>query len=616
MEGIAQISQTADRNLLILYGSQMGTAEDMAERVGREARHRHFTCRVDSIDSYNIVNLVHEQLVIFVCATTGQGDPPDNMKNFWRFIFRRNLPHNSLCQMDYTVLGLGDSSYSKFNFIAKKLHKRLLQLGANPLQSPALGDDQHDLGPDAAVDPWLNDLWEKVLSLYPLPPGVSVISDLIMLPPKFSLCFLDKEATTLDAAQREGSADPPTEMQPYHALLVTNQRVTAQEHFQDVRLIEFDVAQSGIHLRIPLRTFRSSVHFSVWTRTARSSCGPHDPDTPAPPHLPQPCSVRHLVERYLDIRSVPRRSFFQLLSYFSPDEQEREKLQEFSSAAGQEELYTYCNRPRRTTLEVLIDFPHTTSSIPADYLLDLIPRIRPRAFSVASAMQANPKKLQILMAVVQYKTRLHEVRRGLCSSWLASISPEDGKQVPLWVKKGNLKFPSDPDTPLVMVGPGTGVAPFHSVVQERAALGKSGNILFFGCRGKNKDFYYEEEWMDLEMRGLLKLFTAFSRDQVCVIIGYLMSVIFVLVMEAFLFHRRIKSMSSIGYRRMGCICGGLISNRQAFIYIAGNAKSMPTQVTDALKSVFQSEGQMSALEAEQYMVMLEKCGRFQSETWS
>ncbi|XP_073496614.1 NADPH-dependent diflavin oxidoreductase 1 isoform X2 [Phyllobates terribilis] len=574
----------------------------MAERLGREARRRHFTCRVDSIDRYNIVNLVHEQLVIFVCATTGQGDPPDNMKNFWRFIFRRNLPHNSLCQMDYAVLGLGDSSYSKFNFIAKKLHKRLLQLGANSLQSPALGDDQHDLGPDAAVDPWLNDLWDKVLSLYPVPPGVSVISDLIMLPPKFSLRFLDKEATTWNATEREGSADPPTELQPYHARLVTNQRVTAQEHFQDVRLIEFDITKSGIHFAPgdvvmiqPQNSPKDVQEFCSLLRLDPHSTfllQPHHPDTSAPPHLPQPCSVQHLVERYLDIRSVPRRSFFQLLSYFSPDDQEREKLQEFSSAAGQEELYTYCNRPRRTTLEVLIDFPHTTSSIPADYLLDLIPRIRPRAFSIASAMQANPNNLQILMAVVQYKTRLREARRGLCSSWLASICPEDGKRVPIWVKKGTLKFPSDPDTPLVMVGPGTGVAPFHSVLQERAGLGKFGNILFFGCRGKSKDFYYEEEWRDLEMRGLLKLFTAFSRDQED---------------KIYVQHRILGN---------GAYLWGLISNRQAFIYIAGNAKSMPTQVTDALKSIFQSEGEMSGLEAEQYLVMLEKCGRFQSETWS
>lgn len=602
MEGDAQTSRTAERRILVLYGSQTGTAEDMAERLGRDARRRHFTCRVDALDLYNIASLVHEQLVIFVCATTGQGDPPDNMKNFWRFIFRRNLPHNSLCRMDYAVLGLGDSSYPKFNFIAKKMHKRLLQLGANPIQSPALGDDQHDLGPDAAVDPWLNDLWDKILSFYPLPPGLGLVSDLIMLPPKFSLRFLDKQATTCNAAEREENGGAPTELQPHRAPLVTNQRVTAQEHYQDVRIIEFDISGSGIQytpgdvvMIQPQNSPKDVQEFCSLLRLDPDRVfvlEPHDPDTPAPPHLPQPCSVQHLVERYLDIRSVPRRSFFQLLSYFSPDEQEREKLQEFSSAAGQEELYTYCNRPRRTTLEVLIDFPHTTPSIPADYLLELIPRIRPRAFSIASAMQAHPKKLQILMAVVQYKTKLHEVRRGLCSTWLASIRPEDGQRVPLWVKKGSLKFPSDPDTPLVMVGPGTGVAPFHSAIQERAALGKPGNNLFFGCRGKTKDFYYEEEWKDLEKRGLLRIFTAFSRDQED---------------KVYVQHR---------IEENGAYLWELISNTQAYFYIAGNAKSMPTQVTDALKSVFQSEGQMSAPEAEQYLVMLEKSGRFQSETWS
>ncbi|XP_075690961.1 NADPH-dependent diflavin oxidoreductase 1 [Rhinoderma darwinii] len=601
-KGDTQTPESSDRKILILYGSQTGTAEDMAERLGREARRRHFTCRVDSLDSYSIVNLVHEPLVIFVCATTGQGDPPDNMKNFWRFIFRRNLPHNSLSQMDYTVLGLGDSSYPKFNFIAKKLHKRLLQLGANPIQSPALGDDQHDLGPDAVVDPWLYDLWDKFLSIYPLPPGLSIISDLITLPPKFSLRFLDKQVTTCNSTERDGSGGAPTELQPHRAPLVTNQRVTAQQHFQDVRLIECDITGSGIQyspgdvvMIQPQNSPKDVLEFCSLLGLDPDSVfvlEPHDPDTPVPPHLPQPCSVQHLVERYLDIRSVPRRSFFQLLSYFSPDEQEREKLQEFSSAAGQEELYTYCNRPRRTTLEVLLDFPHTTPSIPADYLLELIPRIRPRAFSIASSMQAHPNKLQILMAVVQYKTRLHEARRGLCSSWLASISPQDGKRVPLWVKKGSLKFPSDPDTPLVMVGPGTGVAPFHSAIQERAALSKPGNNLFFGCRGKWKDFYYEEEWEDLEKRGLLRLFTAFSQDQE----------------DKIYVQHRIKE--------NGAYLWEIICNKQAYCYLAGNAKSMPTQVSDALKSVFQSEGQMSAPEAEQYLVMLEKCGRFQSETWS
>lgn len=105
-----------------------------------------------------------------------------------------------------------------------------------------------------------------------------------------------------------------------------------------------------------------------------------------PERLPQPCSVRHLVSQYLDIASVPRRSFFELLACLSPHELERDKLLELSSAAGQEELSEYCSRPRRTALEVLCDFPHTAAAIPPDYLLDLIPQIRPRAFSIASSL--------------------------------------------------------------------------------------------------------------------------------------------------------------------------------------------------------------------------------------
>ncbi|XP_075435389.1 NADPH-dependent diflavin oxidoreductase 1 isoform X2 [Ascaphus truei] len=599
----------SERKILILFGSQTGTAEDMAERIGREAKRRHFVCRVEALDGYNVVNLISEPLVIFVCATTGQGEAPDNMKNFWRFIFRRNLPKNALCQMDYTVLGLGDSSYSKFNFIAKKLHKRLLQLGANAVLPVALGDDQHDLGPDAVVDLWQEDLWEKLLSLYPLPPGLSVISSDVMLPPKFSLRFLDNDSAPYasDAEILPRNNDPareaPSELHPFPAPMVSNQRVTADSHFQDVRLIEFDITGSGIEFCagdvVMIQPQNSSRRVQQFCRLLRLDpdrkfiLKPTDPATPVPSHLPQPCTVQQLVERYLDISCVPRRSFFELLSRLSPDELEREKLKEFSSAGGQEELYSYCNRPRRTTLEVLFDFPHTTCCIGANYLFDLFPRVRPRAFSIASSLRAHPNKLQILMAVVQYKTSLHEPRRGVCSSWLASLSPQEGKvHVPLWVKKGSMKFPSDPDTPLILVGPGTGVAPFRAAIQERAAQGYTGSCLFFGCRGKSKDFYFQPEWEDLAERGFLTIFTAFSRDQE--------NTVYV--------QHRIKENRSFLW--------DLIIKKHAYFYIAGNAKSMPSEVMDALKSVFESEGAMSATEAEQYLAMLEKARRFQSETWS
>ncbi|XP_066466654.1 NADPH-dependent diflavin oxidoreductase 1 isoform X1 [Tiliqua scincoides] len=596
----------AVQKILLLFGSQTGTAQDTAERIGREAKRRHFQCRVEALDSYSVANLIHEPLVVFVCATTGQGDPPDNMKNFWRFLFRKNLPTTSLCQMDYAVVGLGDSSYPKFNFIAKKLHKRLLQLGGNPLMPTVLGDDQHDLGPDAVIDPWLLELWRKVLALYPLPSGLRVITPDVALPPRFMFQFLDEDSGNLSKSPPEQDGafrDAPSELHPFRARVVSNQRVTEASHFQDVRLIEFDVTGSGVEYVagdvVMVQPRNSQEEVELFCSLLRLDpdklfvLKPTESGTPLPAHLPQPCTVRHLVTHYLDITCIPRRSFFELLSCFSPNELEREKLQEFSSAQGQEDLYAYCNRPRRTTLEVLCDFPHTTCAIPSDYLLDLIPRIRPRAFSIASSMLVHPNRIQILLAVVRYKTLLSKPRRGLCSTWLASLDPVNGaERVPLWVKRGGLKFPTDLDTPVIMIGPGTGVAPFRAAVQERVAQGKKGNCLFFGCRQKAKDFYCKAEWEELVGKGLLMLFTAFSRDQE----------------EKVYVQHRIRENKELIWDLVNC--------RGAHIYLAGNAKQMPEAVGEALRSVFQTAGGLSAPEAEEHLAGLERAHRFQAETWS
>ncbi|XP_072908245.1 NADPH-dependent diflavin oxidoreductase 1 [Hemitrygon akajei] len=595
-----------ERKLLVLFGSQTGTAQDVAERIGREGVRRHFVCRVLPLDSYPIADLIQEPLVVFVCSTTGQGEPPDNMKKFWRFIFRRNLPAASLSMVNSAVLGLGDSSYPKFNFIAKKLSKRLMQLGSNKLLPVGLGDDQHDLGPDAVIDPWLKEFWDHALRIYPLPPGLTMLGDDVILPSKYRFQF-EEDATNgvlvgpFDTDRQ--IPGPPSQLHPFPARMIANKRVTDDNHFQDVRLITFDITGSGIEYSagdvamIEPRNSPDSVE-QFCQLFGLNPCKsfilkPNDAATPLPARLPQPCTIQYLVERYLDINCVPRRSFFELLSYLSPDELEQEKLKEFSSAEGQEELYSYCNRLRRTTLEVLFDFSKTTAAIPVDYLLDLIPEIRPRAFSIASSQLAHPGQIQILMAVVQYKTKLKKPRHGVCSSWLASQNPQQGDvYVPLWVKEGTLQFPTDTETPIIMVGPGTGVAPFRAAIQERVAKGRKGNYLFFGCRGKLKDFFCQAEWEDLQHKGLLSLFTAFSQDQ---------------DHKIYVQHR---------IKENGAVIWDLIGNKKAYFYIAGNAKMMPAQVTDSLKSVFQSEGGLSDTDSEHLLVELEQGKRFQTETWS
>uniref|UniRef100_A0A672FQ65 NADPH-dependent diflavin oxidoreductase 1 n=1 Tax=Salarias fasciatus TaxID=181472 RepID=A0A672FQ65_SALFA len=581
--------------LLVLYGSQTGTAQDTAQRLARQAQRRRVQVCLSPLDGYNVAELISESLVVFVCSTTGQGEPPDNMKNFWRFLFRKSLPVGSLSRLDCAVLGLGDSSYPKFNFVAKKLHKRLQQLGACTLLPVGLADDQHDLGSDAVVDPWLQAFWDKVLSLYPTLRNV--------LPPSFTFHFLDGVSEqTEDRLWTDPPSSAPSPSQPFPARMLSNRRVTEASHFQDVRLIEFDITHSHMEFTAgdvvmmrprnsaeDVRQFCELLRLrpdSVFTLSATGSAA-------VPSRLPRPCTVRHLVESYLDVAAVPRRSFFELLASFASNELERDKLAEFSSAAGQDELHGYCNRPRRTALEVLADFPHTTAELKADYLLDLFPEIQPRSFSIASSLQAHPNRLHILVAVVQYRTKLYRPRRGLCSSWLASLDPAEGEvSVPLWVKKGSLRFPVQKERPVIMVGPGTGVAPFRAALQERIAEGKTANVLFFGCRSESKDFYFRTEWEDMRSAGHLVLFTAFSRDQ---------------EEKVYVQHR---------VRENAALLWDLVANQNACFYIAGNAKQMPASVRDALKEVFQQEGRLTAEQAQEMLEAMERTGRFQSETWS
>ncbi|XP_034457604.1 NADPH-dependent diflavin oxidoreductase 1 isoform X1 [Hippoglossus hippoglossus] len=589
-------------SLLVLYGSQTGTAQDTAQRILRQAKRKWLQVQVFPLDSYNVADLISEPLVVFVCATTGQGEAPDNMKNFWRFLFKKSLPVGSLSRLDCAVLGLGDSSYPKFNFVAKKLHKRLLQLGARVLLPVGLVDDQHDLGSDAVIDPWLTSFWEEVLVLYPSVADVAPLREDEPLPPTYMFHFLDDVKEEADHRRRNTEQTVHSASQAFPARLVSNRRVSDVSHFQEVRHIEFDITGSNIQFGAgdvvnmrPCNAPEDGRQFCQLLRLdpdARFTLSATD-NTAVPARLPQPCTVRHLVESYLDIGAVPRRSFFELLSTFATNELEREKLVEFSSAAGQAELHSYCNQLRRTALEVLTDFPNTTAELQVDYLLDLFPEIQPRSFSIASSLQVHPNRLQILVAVVRYKTKLYKPRRGLCSSWLSSLDPEQGDvRVPLWVKKGSLKFPKEQDTPVIMVGPGTGVAPFRSALQERTAEGKTANVLFFGCRSESKDFYFRSEWEEMTEAGHLTLFTAFSRDQ---------------EEKVYVQHRVTEN---------AALLWDLIANKRGCFYIAGNAKQMPASVSDALKGVFQQEGGVSSEEAEQMLVAMERAGRLQSETWS
>lgn len=164
-----------------------------------------------------------------------------------------------------------------------------------------------------------------------------------------------------------------------------------------------------------------------------------DSDMPVPLFLQNDISFQTLCEEYFDLTSIPRRYVFSVLAQITSSELEKEKCIEFTTAEGQNDLYNYCNRPKRNITEVLRDFPHAVENLTIEMMFEIFPPIKSRSFSIASSAIACDNQIQILVAVVKYKTKLVKERLGLCSNWLANLTV--GSKVPIWIKKGSFRFP-------------------------------------------------------------------------------------------------------------------------------------------------------------------------------
>ncbi|KAI0295109.1 riboflavin synthase domain-like protein [Multifurca ochricompacta] len=585
------------RELTIIYATETGNAQDYAGRVAHRCRRAHFKCRVFDVDKYPLLELVSENVIIFVVATSGTGKEPRTMTPLWKNLLRSDLPPDFFEDLHYAVFGLGDSSYEKFCWPAKKLSRRLEFLGARAICPRAEGDTQHTLGTDGAFDPWVSSLAHGLLKLFPLPPHLSLLPAEELPAPRITI-FSATEAELLNDA-----TDPLQGDNKYHMFeLMKNERITAGDWYQEVRHFEFrcrdDIAYDPgdvavIHPEASLIDVDSFLTMMGWASAADDPIRLHHvfEDQSLPDHLPQVSTLRALFTRHLDINAVPKRSFFQLLKHFATDEREREKLEEFSSPEGAEELYEYTTRVRRTIHEVLIEF--RSARVPRDRIFDLFPPLRPREFSIASAAQAHPREVHLCVAIINYKTKLKARRHGVGTAFLASLPV--GAKLRVGITKGLLALPPDLATPVICVGPGTGVAPARSLIEARVHGGSSDNTLYFGHRASGKDAHYAHEWTTLTESGRLAYHVAASRDGP----------------EG---TRRIYVQDLI--RQDAKRIWELIDDKGAWVYISGSSNKMPAGVRAALVEVAQEEGKLGEDEARGYIARMEKEGRLFEECWS
>ncbi|KAF3989023.1 hypothetical protein FT663_00599 [Candidozyma haemuli var. vulneris] len=585
-------------SVAILYGSESGNAQDYAYFLARKLRYNSLRPTVCSLDSFPLKSLVTDiQYLIVVCSTTGQGEVPRNSKKFIKFLLKKKLPDDLLNHIKFTTFGLGDSSYPKFNYAIKKIHIRLRQLGCKELCPRCESDEQSPEGIDGYYAEWETSVIDALQKEF---PNIYSIDDHVLLPPVFKMNvkedgFDATEDSDLSITRRSKGLSIGT--------VVKNERKTAEGHFQDVRHMIVEDNEHNLSY-IPgdtLALYPPNDDRSVdlllesqphWLPFADKPLEIESaPDVEGGFIDSSQLTLRSLIKYHLDVMSIPRRSFFALLHHFVDEsteegQREKEKLYEFSTLAEAEDLYDYANRPRRSILETIMEFEKNLK-IPLEYVLDLFPLIKVRLFSIAS--KSSTDTVEIIAGIVEYKTILRRIRRGLCTKWIKSL--KEGDSLVFSIHKSNLSFslPDNPNPPILMVSPGTGVAPMKSLIEQKA--GQQELHLFYGCRFPNKDYLFQELWETLEAKGLLHMYPCFSREPGSKV-KYVQDKIFV----------EQKTVAK------------LILEENAIVFVCGSSGNMPRQVRMTLVEILKKTG-LEEADADKYLLRMEDSGRYIQETW-
>lgn len=600
------------RDVLVLFGSETGNAMDAAERVGREAKSRGFSVRVLPADFYMglIENLPNEDVVICIVSTTGQGEFPKNCSRFWRFLRKKSLSNNSLSNLTCGVFGLGDSGYPKYNYSAKLIHKRLGTLGASFLVPLGLGDDQHAHGYDASLDLWLSALWsalgvpeslsvdsEKLESRFLVETVVDNNPEKSTAPQGQSQYFDSLKIGNLIRTMEENSWQENAKHDMQHeyrskrnsllsSTVLQNTRMTPLGHFQDVRLLTIELPcdshiKPGDSIGIWPKQNEQDVQIVLdrcglrYDDTIRITYCHSNQDRESSFEQSIVAKAGNIIEGFVDIKGAPpRRTFLRVMSQLCPDGMHKERLLHLSSAQGREDFYEYVMQEGRNLLDVLADFPCVSLHI--DWILSYAPRLQCRYYSASSFSKHQSRTVDMLAALVEWKTPGRRLRKGLSSRTIASSTR--GAELVVEMAQGDLK--SLPlSTPLILVGPGTGIAPLRSFLQERQENLREGLspigpcILFFGCRDRSKDYFFEEEWKSMLSDGVLTdVIVAPSRENTS------------------------KMYVQDAIDMKGSLVWEYIQNG-AHIYVCGRAGKMPAAVETSLLQIACKVGKLPATEA-------------------
>ena len=579
--------------LMVLFGSNLGTAEGIASRIAQDGSDRGFAVTLGALDDHT-GELPHEGALVVVCASYN-GKPPDNAERFCRWITDSATPSDAGSGLVFSVFGCGNMDWSStYQAVPTLIDTQLEAHGARRVHARGEGDARSDF--DGQFSEWYSDLWSSVADSLALSTESTTVT---AAEPRLRLTMENKQTT--NPVVMSYRAHPST--------LVANRELLGNgqsaPNSRSARHIELELPagmdyQTGDHLGVLPRNNvdvirRVMARFGLDAGTY-VTINPTGGGTYTHIPLGEPAPLLGILGACVELQDVASRSDLAVLARYAADPDEAAQLLAMSGLdeAGREAYRDRVAGPRRSVLELLDEFP--SCDLPFNVYLELLPPMRPRYYSISSS-PAVASSCHLTVGVLHGPARSGDgYFNGVASNHLGS-SMEGSTQF-TFVRKPTIPFrpPANPHVPMIMVGAGTGMAPFRGFLQERAAMAEKGvpvgkSMLFYGCRYAQGDMLYADELKAFEQSGITELQMAFSREP-----GQPRTFVQQVIERE---RDQVWDLIEAG----------------AVIYVCGNANTMAPGVRAALMDIYRAKTNGSDATAEEWLAGLRDDDRYLEDIW-
>lgn len=578
-EAFQRTSARLGQTLRVLYGSNLGTCEALANEISRHADRLGFDTRSESLDE--AVDNLKEEPVLIICSSYN-GSPPDNAAKFCTWLEQGP----SLQGVRYALFGCGNREWANtYQKVPRRINEALSAAGATSLLPPAEGDASGDL--DGAFREWKQSVWKALSDSYAL-----TLQSVSSVQPQYAVEVLE-----------ELHPNPFAEVYEATPMVVVENRElqSVERSGRSTRHIELALPEgvsyrAGDHLGvIPQNSgtlvsrvaaafgFNPEVRIRLHKRYTGTAALPTD----------QIISVGSLLSHYVELQEVATRHQLEILAGYAEQPLERSALLEIAEAP--ERYDSDIKTVRKSIVDILEEY--RSVRLPFGHYLELVSTLKPRYYSISSSPEASGRLLSVTVGIVDGQARHGRGRYlGTCSNYLNQIPRGQTLYAFLQDAQGKFGLPTSSTLPMIMVGAGTGVAPYRGFLQERAAQKRAGHpvaksLLFFGCRHPEHDYIYREELLAWQAEGIVEIVTAFSRE--CQSKVYVQD--------------RLREHGDSVWQALQS--GG-------YMYVCGDASGMASGVRRALTEIVSEHGQIDFTEAEHFLDKLTANGRYLLDVWA